>query len=211
MTEPAKRNATYADYAAYPEGVHVELIDGALYVLPAPAPPHGSSHSALNGELYNRFSKGRGGPGGWWFHIMPEQHLGPHVVQPDIAGWRKERMPTLPTTTYIEVVPDWVCEILSPSTERHDRERKRRLNATYGVKHLWYLHPVERYLEVNELVDGGWRVLDIDSEAGRVRAPPFEAIVLDLNDLWPIPLPPTTPPPLGFAEERTAYAASLPG
>lgn len=211
MTEPAKRDATYADYAALPEGVQAELIDGALYVHLAPAPPHGSSQYSLGGELHGPFQKGRGGPGGWWFMVTPEQHLGPHVVQPDLAGWRKERMPALPATTFIEVVPDWICEILSPSTEAHDRDRKRRLYAMYGVKHLWYLHPVERYLEVNELIEGSWRIVDIASDDGFVRAPPFEAVALNLEDLWPIPPPASVTPPPGLAEERAQYAAALTG
>jgi hypothetical protein len=161
-------------------------------------------------EVGGPYQKGRGGPGGWWFMITPEQHLGPHIVQPDLAGWRKERMPTLPSTSYVDIAPDWVCEILSPSTEAHDRDRKRRLYATYGVQHLWYLHPVARYLELNALREGGWIHVDTFSGSGEFRAPPFDAVVFLLDDLWPIPAADMTPPP-GLAEERAAYAASLAG
>lgn len=183
MTEPAKRNATYDDYLALGDEVRAELIYGSLYVHPAPAPPHGNSQASLTGELVVPFQKGRGGPGGWWFMITPEQHLGPHVAQPDLAGWRKVRMPVLPTTSYIDIVPDWICEVLSPSTECLDRSAKRRLYATYGVGHLWYLHPVARYLEVVELRNGVYVHIDTFGDVGEFRAPPFDAVVFRLIDL----------------------------
>ncbi len=187
MAHALKRNATYDDLLALPEGVRGEILNGSLYVQPAPAPAHGSAQYSLSGELYGPFQKGRGGPGGWWFIVTPELHLGPHVVQPDLAGWRKERLPKLPDTAYIDIVPDWVCEILSPSTEGIDRGTKRRVYATYGVSHLWYLHPVERYLEVSALRDGQWVHLDTFDDAVDVRARPFEAVTFQLADLWPIP------------------------
>ena len=191
MAEPAKRNATYADLLALPDDVRGEIIYGALYVQPSPAPPHGSSHFSIAGELYGPFQKGRGGPGGWWFLIEPELHLGPHVAQPDIAGWRQERMPALPSTAYVEVAPDWVCEVLSPSTEGLDRGAKRRLYATYGVGHLWLLHPVERYLEDSVLREGVWVHIDTFNDADEFRAPPFDAVAFRLADLWSIPPAPT--------------------
>jgi Uma2 family endonuclease len=113
--------------------------------------------------------------------------LGPHILQPDIAGWRRERLPTLPTTAFVETPPDWVCEVLSPSTEGVDRGPKRRIYATYGIGHLWYLHPVERYLEVSVLRDGAWVHIDTFEDASEFRAPPFEAVAFTLADLWPIP------------------------
>jgi Uma2 family endonuclease len=189
MAEPAKRNATYDDLLALPDTVTGELIFGSLYTQPSPAPPHGSSQFSISGELYGPFQRGTGGPGGWWFMITPELHLAPHVVQPDIAGWRKERMPRLPTTAYVDLPPDWVCEILSPSTESLDRGPKRRLYATYGVKHLWHLHPVARYLEVYALDDQSWRLIDTyDDNAGAFRAPPFDAVEFMLANLWPMPM-----------------------
>lgn len=191
MAEPAKRNATFDDLLALPDNVRGEIIDGALYVHPSPAPPHGITQFSMGGELYGPFQKGRGGPGGWWFMIQPELHLGPHVAQPDIAGWRKERMPALPGTSFVEIAPDWVCEVLAPSTEGLDRGAKRRLYATYGVNYLWYLHPVERYLEVSVLRDGAWGHLDTFDDGEEFRAPPFDAVAFRLADLWPMPPPPT--------------------
>lgn len=171
MAEPAKRNATYEHLLALPENVRGEIIFGSLYVHPSPAPPHGSSQFSMGGELYGSFQKGRGGPGGWWFMIQPELHLGPHVVQSDIPGWGKERMPMLPATAYVDLPPYWVCGVLSPSTESLDRGAKRRLYATYGIRHLWYLHPVERYLEGAALRDGPWVHLDTFDDADKFRAP----------------------------------------
>ena len=193
MAEPAKRNATYEDLLALPDDVRGEIINGSLYVHPSPAPPHGSSQFSLSVELGGPFQKGRGGPGGWWFMIQPELHLGPHVAQPDIAGWRQERMPALPTTAWVDIAPDWVCEVLSPSTEGFDRGPKRRIYATYGVGHLWYLHPVVRYLEVSALREGSWVHIDTFDDGEEFRAPPFDAVAFRLADLWPIP-PPCTPP-----------------
>jgi Uma2 family endonuclease len=202
MAEPAKRNATYEDYLALGDDVRAELIYGSLYLHPAPAPPHGSSQFSLSGELHGPFQKGVGGPGGWWFMITPELHLGPHVAQPDIAGWRRERMPVLPSTSYVDLPPDWICELLSPSTEGVDRGPKRRLYATYGVAHLWYLNPVARFLEVHALRDGSYVFIDTFDDTAEFRAPPFEAVAFRLSNLWPMP-----PSSTGFQEERVPYSA----
>lgn len=187
MAEPAKRNATYEDIKAVPPHLTAEIVFGALYTHPKPAPPHGNAQFSLGGELAGPFQKGRGGPGGWWFVSEPELHLGPHVIAPDLAGWRKERLPHAPTSAYVSVPPDWVCEIISPSTERVDRGPKRRICATYGVGHLWHLNPVERYLEIYALKDQQWVLVDTFDGDGEQRLPPFEAIAIRLADLWPLP------------------------
>jgi Uma2 family endonuclease len=119
--------------------------------------------------------------------VTPELHLGPHGAQPDLAGWRQERLPRLPEAGYVDIAPDWVFEILSPSTEAIDRGTKRRLYAAYGVSHFWYLHPVERYLEVFTLRDGQWVHLDTFDDAIELRASPFDAVTFRLADLRPIP------------------------
>ena len=186
MADPAKRNATYEDLKAVPPHLTAEIIFGDLVTHPRPAPPHAVSGNALGAELTGPFQKGRGGPGGWIFMTEPELHLGPHVVVPDLAGWRTQRLPVLPATTYIELAPDWVCEIISPSTESLDRGRKRRIYATYAVKHLWLLNPVEHFVEVAELQDGQWRLIDTFELGGEQRMPPFESVAIDLKDLWPL-------------------------
>ncbi len=147
MAEAAPRWATYADLEAVPDHLVAEIVDGVLETHPRPRMRHGTAAGELYAELTLPFRRGRGGPGGWIFVIEPEVHLGRHVVVPDIAGWRRERLPAEPETAYTDIPPDWVCEILSPSTARLDRGPKRRIYAEAGVGHLWLLDPTDGVLE----------------------------------------------------------------
>ena len=128
-----QRAATYEDLLAVPEHLVAEILFGRLVTHPRPAPRHAVARSALGSVLGPPFQFGRGGPGGWIFMVEPELHLGAHVVVPDLAAWRRERLPALPETAWIEIAPDWVCEVLSPSTERYDRGDKRLIYAEAGV------------------------------------------------------------------------------
>jgi Uma2 family endonuclease len=112
-------------------------------------------------------------------------HLGPHVVVPDIAGWRRERLPRLPDTAFIETAPDWVCEVLSPSTARIDRTDKLAIYAGFGVGHAWYVDPIARTLEVFELTGGKWLLAATFKDAEPVAAPPFAVHTFALDVLWP--------------------------
>ena len=136
--------------------------------------------------------RGRGGPGGWWILDEPELHFGEQVVVPDLAGWRRERMPAIPDEAFFALAPDWVCEVLSPSTERIDRGRKLRIYAEAGVAHAWLVNPAERTLEVLRLREGAWTIVAVWEDAAVVRAEPFEAIELELGRLWAEP--PASPP-----------------
>ena len=178
----SKRNATYQDVLDAPEHLVAELLDGDLVLSPRPGGQHTSVASLLGGELLPPFRHGRGGPGGWVILFEPELRLGARVLVPDFAGWRIERMPSVPET--FTVVPDWVCEIASPSTERLDRHRKLPLYAAAGVGHCWLLHPRSRMLEVLRLHDGQWLSVGVYVDAEKVRAEPFDAIELDLANLW---------------------------
>ena len=191
MADPAKRSATYADLAAVPPNLVAEILDGELVTPPRPAPAHVTGDTALIIELGGPFQKGRGGPGGWIFLGKPEIHLGPHVVVPDVAAWRRERMPHMPRTAYYEIAPDFVCEVISRSTEADDRGRNRRIYATYEVPHLWYLDPVARLLEVFRLRDKQWVLFDTFEDGDAVKAPPFDAVPFLLADLWPVPPAPS--------------------
>jgi Uma2 family endonuclease len=194
MGQPAekRRRATYADLEAVPPGKVAELIDGELYVFPRPAPRHISTAAQLADALRRPFHHGRGGPGGWIILPEPEVHFpdpaapkGVHAVDPDLAGWRRERMPALPETAYFSLAPDWVCEVLSPSTETHDRETKMPLFARHGVRWAWLLDPIARTLEVFVLAEGRrWKAPAMYRDADRVRAAPFNAIELELGDVW---------------------------
>ncbi len=188
MSEPAKRQATYDDLFDLPENVVGEVIHGVLYTHPRPAPKHARAYSALGGNLGNPYDWGTEGPGGWWILDEPELHLGPNILVPDLAGWRRERMPTLPETAWFELVPDWVCEILSPSTARIDRAVKMPLYAREGVNHLWLVDPDLKTLEVYELDtahdEPHWLLLATLEGEAPVRQPPFDAIEFSLSSLW---------------------------
>ncbi|CAN5179865.1 hypothetical protein BH10PSE7_BH10PSE7_11740 [soil metagenome] len=186
MTAPAKRAATYADLEAVPAHLVAEIIYGALVTHPRPSPRHGAAAFSLADELGTPFQKGRGGgPGGWMFLMEPELHLGANVVVPDLAGWRREHMPTFPDTAYIETSPDWVCEILSDRTERYDRNDKRKIYAEAGTEYLWLLDPRSRVLEVFQLAAGRWLLSATFTGSDEVRAVPFDAISFSLGLLWP--------------------------
>jgi Uma2 family endonuclease len=187
---PAKRHATYADVLAAPAHMVAELIGGELVTQPRPSPRHGLAASSLGEELIGPFQKGRGGPGGWLFVDEPELHLSDNVVVPDIAGWRAERLSALPDTPYFTLPPDWVCEVLSPSTENWDRGPKRRIYAKAGIGHLWLVDPRAKFIEAFGLANGSWLLLGTVSENEAVALPPFEAVSFPLSALWPLD-PPT--------------------
>ncbi len=181
-----RREALFDEYCALPAHQHAEIIDGTLYVSRRPSPHQTNTTSVLGGELNGAFQRGRGGPGGWWILFEPELHLVPlEPLVPDLAGWRVERMPTLPETAYFSLAPDWVCEVLSRSTESVDRNKKLPLYAAHGVRHVWLIDPIARTLEVHTLGDDHrWRDVRVHEGNVRVRAEPFAAIELDLAALW---------------------------
>src|SRR5438874_10508579 len=134
--------ATYEDLLRLPEHLVGEIIDGELFASPRPAARHSLAASMLGGDLsvtFGRNPRGGGGASGWWILDEPELHFGKDVVVPDLAGWRRERMPKVPDTAAIELPPDWVCEVVSPSTARIDRTRKMRVFKRVKVDHLWLL------------------------------------------------------------------------
>lgn len=191
MTTKDRRQALYDDYLAVPEHRRAEIIDGTLYVMPRPAPPHSNAVSVLGAELNGAFQRGRGGPGGWWILHEPELHLvSLEPMAPDIAGWRAERMPALPNTAHFELAPDWVCEVLSKSTEWIDRFKKLPVYARHGVSNLWLVDPIAKTLEVYTL-DRDQTVREVRVHEGdvRLRVAPFDAIEIDLAALWSPPKP----------------------
>lgn len=190
MNETAKNKVTYDDLRALPENMVGEILGGQLHATPRPAPKHARAYSALGFSLGGPFDRGHGGPGGWWIIDEPELHLAGDVIVPDIAGWRRSRMPALPETAWFELAPDWVCEILSPSTAHTDRAIKMPVYAREGVAHLWLVDPDARTLEVYALQDSGhWLLLETLKDADGVRQPPFDAIEFPLSDLWAEPPP----------------------
>jgi Uma2 family endonuclease len=188
-----RRPATYDDLVALPEHVVGEIVDGELHVSPRPAPRHSQASSALTGWLNPAFGRIRGdGPGGWWILDEPELHFRRDVLVPDIGGWRRERMPELPATAWFELAPDWVCEVLSPSTARFDRLKKLRVYAREGVGWFWMVDPLERTFEVLRLDSGRFVIEDVHGDDETlVRIPPFDEIEIDLREIWGEPTPPS--------------------
>lgn len=179
-----RRPATYQDVLDAPPHMVAELIAGALHLSPRPAPRHAWAHSVLGGELVGPFGRGRGGPGGWWVLVEPELHLGDDVLVPDLAGWRRDRMPALPEAAAFTLPPDWVCEVISPSTGALDRTAKRDRYAAAGVAHLWLLDPDARTLEAFALEGRAWILTAALKDDDEVRLPPFEAVAFPLAALW---------------------------
>lgn len=177
--------ATLAELEALPETVVGEIIDGTLYTHPRPRPKHVHFGGRLSRELQDPFELGRDGPEGWWILVEPGiQVEGSPEFVPDLAGWRRERLPELPEDR-LTLVPDWICEILSPSTRAYDPRIKRPFYARIGVRHLWFVDLESRTLTVSELLNGRWLELGVHGEDEVIHAPPFEAIKLKLGELWP--------------------------
>ena len=177
--------ATYQDVLDAPPHRVAEIVDGVLHTHPRPAMLHALACSSLGNDLAGPFHFGRGGPGGWWIIFEPELHLGEDILVPDLAGWRRERMPAYPDAASCTLAPDWVCEVLSASTRKLDLHGKRPIYAREGVGHLWLVEPTDHTLEAFELRNGEWVPIATAKDDVPVRIRPFEAVTFSLGDLWP--------------------------
>lgn len=185
MSDPARRKASYEDVLRAPRHLVAEIIHGELRFSPRPAKPQCAASTALGEELGPPFKRGRGGPGGWILLFEPELHLGEDILVPDLAGWRRERMPVMTNDEpYFTLAPDWVCEVLSRSTSRADRTEKLPIYARERVGYAWLVDPIDRTLEVLRLESGRWSILSVHRDDERVRAEPFDAFELELSVLW---------------------------
>jgi Uma2 family endonuclease len=178
------KRATYDDVLSAPENKVAEILEGELVLSPRPSPVHALAHSSLGALIGGPFHHGIGGPGGWWILSEPEVHFGDDVLVPDVAGWRRERMPGMPAEAFFTLAPDWVCEVISPSTARIDRGRKLPIYARAGVAFAWLVDPLERLVEVLQLREGVWSIVAVHSDADVVRLAPFSALELPLSRLW---------------------------
>ena len=181
----ARRRATYQDVLDVPAHQVAEIVDGTLHTHPRPAMPQARAKSVLGWKIGGPFDHDAGGPGGWWTVSEPELHLGEDILVPDVAGWRRERMPEYPETAYVTLAPDWVCEVLSASTRRLDLQGKRPIYAREEVRHLWLVDPTDRTLEAFELREGEWVLIAAAKDDDPISIRPFDAITFSLGDLWP--------------------------
>jgi Uma2 family endonuclease len=188
MSEPERKKASYEDLYSIPENAVGQIIDGELIVGPRPSRKHALAATVLTAELSQRYSMGRARvPGGWIILFQPEIKLGDDILVPDLTGWKRERFPWEEETSWISVPPDWVCEILSPSSVRIDRIKKMTIYATHGVPYFWLIDPRDRTLEVLKLESGRWVVLGTYADDAKVRAEPFPEAEIELGRLWPEP------------------------
>lgn len=182
------KRATYEDLEKVPPERVAELIDGELITSPRPAMPHANASSAIGGLLFTPYRLGVGGPGGWHILDEPELRFGSgskfDVLVPDPAGWRVERLPRIPNVPYMTLAPDWVCEVLSASTEKVDRHRKLPIYLRNGVRHVWLVSPKHRLLEVYRRSEAGWVLVGQYEGEDKAGAEPFEAVELELVHLW---------------------------
>lgn len=184
----ARALATYEDLCALPEGTPGEIVAGELHLSPSPRPRHSRTQRALGSFIGRPFDDddGHGGPGGWWILTEVDVRLSPHdIVRPDLAGWRRERLGADPWDTLpIDVVPDWICEVLSPGNAAHDRVTKRRLYARHRVPYYWLVDPQTRTLEALRLDGELWVETGSWGEGDVARVEPFDAIELDVARLF---------------------------
>ncbi len=199
MAEPQRKLATYSNLQALPGDARAEVLAGEIVFSPAPLPRHskvqGSARRFVGGPFDD--DDGHGGPGGWWIFVEVDIALGRHdIVRPDLAGFRRERLPQPGNVRPIEVVPDWACEVLSPSTAARDRVTKRHLYARAGVAHYWLIDPEARVLEALTLRDGAWVEFGVYDDTACARIAPFEAIELAVGRLFlPRDADPSLPEP----------------
>jgi Uma2 family endonuclease len=185
MALARKKPATYEDVLAAPEHLVAEIVDDELYLSPRPASPHAVAHSELVVELGGAFGHGRqGNRGGWVILTEPELHIEGQIMVPDLAGWRRERMPEIPDAPYFTLAPDWLCEVVSPSTGALDRAKKMPHYARAGVGHVWLVDPAPKTLEIFGLDRGKWRLEATHEGDAVVQAPPFDSHALELARLW---------------------------
>jgi Uma2 family endonuclease len=185
---------TLADLDALPPGIEGEIIEGVLYTMTKPRMPHQRTTRTISGGIGGPFDDGRGGPGGWWIIVEPGIEL-PNTpeISPDVAGWRRERMPTMPADGPIRMVPDWVCEILSPTTKRHDLLIKLPYYAKIGVPYHWLVDLEARAVTAQRLESGRWLTLGVYGDETEARIEPFDAVPLDVASWWPPAAPEIKP------------------
>ncbi len=187
MSSAAPRLATYQDLFDVGDDVRAEILAGEIAVSPAPLPKHAKAQGAIRRFIGGPFDDddGFGGPGGWWIFAEVDVRFAAHdIVRPDLAGWRRKRLSDPGDCRPIDIVPDWVCEVLSPSTAARDKVEKRKLYAAHGVRHDWIVDADARTVEAFELIDGRWTLVASHDDSSTAAILPFEAIELTIARLF---------------------------
>ena len=185
--DPARRFAAYEDVLRAPSHLVAEILNGELYTSPRPAGPHAEAASVLGMDLGGAFHRGRGGPGGWIILYEHELHLQRDILVPDLGGWRRARLSAVPSSAFIDLAPDWAGEVISPGSERIDRERKLPIYARERVPNVWLVDPLERMVEVYRLDGETYRLIVTRGGTDKVHLEPFAEFELELEALWPTP------------------------
>jgi Uma2 family endonuclease len=182
-----KAPATIDDLLAIPEAERFhEIIGGELVRKAMPSIRHGGAQAGLLGRLGGPYNRRPGGPrpGGWRFATETEIRFDDsEIYRPDVAGWRRERLPELPDEFPLTVRPDWVCEIVSPSNVRNDVVKKMLTYQRSGVPHYWVIDPIAEALIVYRWTDSGYLLVQSAQGEERVRAEPFDAVSLSVHGL----------------------------
>lgn len=184
MGDPARKRATYQDLLAAPSNLVAEIFGGELHTQPRPASRHALASSGIGGGLFGPFHRGKNGPGGWVILFEPELHLGEDILVPDLAGWRRERMPEMPEAPFFQLAPDWICEVLSPATEKTDRADKVPIYLRERCGHMWLVQPLAQTLEIYRLDGSSYRLMGTFKDDTEIRVEPFDAVPFDLGALW---------------------------
>ena len=184
--ERQRPTTTVDEWLREPAEKRYELIDGDLIEKAAPDFSHGSAQAGLIAHLHPWFHQRDGGdrPGGWWIASEVDVVLDDNGFRPDIAGWRRERVPEMPKTRPVRVRPDWICEIVSESNATTDTIKKLRRYHQAGVPHYWLLDPATRTLAVYRHAAEGYQSVLVAEAGETARAEPFEAIELRIAALF---------------------------
>jgi Uma2 family endonuclease len=179
----SERRATYEDLRKVPAHRVAEIINGVLHTFPRPGTSHARAASHLFGQFYVGLGGGNGGLEGWVILNEPEIHFADDILVPDIAAWHTDRFPS-GDRAFVEVAPDWICEVLSKSTAAIDRGEKLPIYARAGVPHVWLLDPQLRTLEVFLLDGASYRLVATHRDDAKIRTEPF-GVELELSRVWP--------------------------
>lgn len=182
-----EKPATLADLLDLPEEDRYEIVDGELVAKEAGSGKHGRGQAYVANALIGPFGRRRSGgpperPGGWWFATEVLIQFSPtQLRRPDVAGWRRERLPEMPAQVPITVLPDWICEILSPTNASNDTVRKMRLYHLVRVPHYWLIDPIAETLTVYRWTSDGYLQVLSAERGERIRAEPFTAVELQIG------------------------------